>query len=212
MYFQRDYILRMIEMMGDVMRRISEMIDQLQRMKLLEDLCREHCGLTLEAAEGLSLESLCDMLDPGPRFALSELIYTKAVSGTGEAERRTEALLKSLRLLLSLRDTGPLCEARAERIKELTDELGDELDGSDWLACAAFFSEAERYDDMEDALFLALPRADDAEGCYHSGLLLLRGALRATPEALAFCRMTPRELEQSVQDWEQAARDMGVNT
>lgn len=212
MLFQKDYILRMIEMMGDVMRRISEMIDDIQRMRLLEELCREHCGLTLAAAEGLSLESLCDMLDPAPRFALSELIYIKAQRVPGDPEAHEDALLKSLRLLLSLRDNGPLCEARAERALALEDELLPALDASDLLALAEFFSEAERYADMEDALFRALERADDACGCYRRGLALLENARRAKPEALAFARMTERELEQSVRDWALAAQAKGVHT
>ena len=38
--FQRDYILRMIEMMGDLMRRVKELMDELARMRLLEEACR----------------------------------------------------------------------------------------------------------------------------------------------------------------------------
>ena len=210
MYFQRDYILRMIEMMGDVMRRISEMIDDLQRIRLLEDICREQCGLTLQAAERLSLESLMEMLDPAPRFALSELCYIKARQCPGAVEAREDALLRSLRLLLSLRENGPLCEARAERALELKDELLQALSCADLLALAEFFSEAERYDAMEDALFQALARSDDPLRCYQSGRTLLEAAQRARPDALAFSRLTPDELKQSVLEWERAARAMGV--
>ena len=31
--FQRDYILRMIEMMGDLMRRVKELMDELAQMR-----------------------------------------------------------------------------------------------------------------------------------------------------------------------------------
>ena len=37
--FQRDYILRMIEMMGDLMRRVKELMDELAQMRLLEERC-----------------------------------------------------------------------------------------------------------------------------------------------------------------------------
>ena len=49
--FQRDYILRMIEMMGDLMRRVKELMDELARMRLLEEVCRRQCGLPLSALE-----------------------------------------------------------------------------------------------------------------------------------------------------------------
>ena len=55
--FQRDYILRMIEMMGDLMRRVKELMDELARMRLLEEACRRQCGLPLSALETLSTEA-----------------------------------------------------------------------------------------------------------------------------------------------------------
>ena len=78
--FQRDYILRMIEMMGDLMRRVKELMDELARMRLLEEVCRRQCGLPLSALETLSTESLTELLSPTPRLFASELIYLRATA------------------------------------------------------------------------------------------------------------------------------------
>ena len=73
--FQRDYILRMIEMMGDLMRRVKELMDELAQMRLLDGASRKRCGLPLSALETLSAESLTELLSPAPRLFASELIY-----------------------------------------------------------------------------------------------------------------------------------------
>lgn len=76
--FQHDYILRMIEMMGDLMRRVKELMDELSQMRLMDEACRRHCGLPMGALEALSAESLVELLAPTPRLFASELLYTRA--------------------------------------------------------------------------------------------------------------------------------------
>ena len=123
MFFQRDYVLRMIEMMGDFMRRISELLSDLERTKLLDDACQKHTGLSLETAEALSGESLEEMLSPVPRLMMSELLYIRAESTVLTADQQQKLLLKSLHLLSSLFGEGALCELRAQRLLTLKKEL-----------------------------------------------------------------------------------------
>lgn len=111
--FQRDYILRMIEMMGDLMRRVKELMDELAQMRLLEEACRRQCGQPLSALETLSAASLTEMLSPTPRLFASELIYLRAMASPDLWEEGRMLRLKSLRLLLTLAEEGPLCELRA---------------------------------------------------------------------------------------------------
>lgn len=176
--FQRDYILRMIEMMGDLMRRVKELMDELARMRLLEEVCRRQCGLPLSALETLSTESLTEMLSPTPRLFASELIYLRATALPALWEEGRMLRLKSLRLLLTLAQEGPLCELRAARVQALKLELMDLLLPEDLMACAAFLRQGGAYADMEDALFEAAERCAPQEraACVREGGCMLREA------------------------------------
>ena len=203
MFFQKDYILRMIEMMGDLMRRIRELMNELARLKLLDDTCRKHTGMSLDVAEELTRESLCSLLQPMPRLVMSEILYAKAQTIT-LAEDEKEALLhKSLHLLSSLWAEGPLCEVRAERLLEMKACVYPLLDSGELLACARFFAEAEYFSDMEDAIFQAaesLPAGELFTEACREGIALLETASRAKPDALALARTSSGELLSSAQE------------
>ena len=200
MDFQRDYILRLIQMMGDLMRRIAELIDDLQRMRMLDDACRRFCGMTLTTAEDLSADSLRELLPTVPRLMLSELLYAKARSAALPTEDEQALLLKALQLLASLNDDSPLCSLRAVRLRELKQAVLPLTTAQDLLACARFFAQAEQYDEMEDALFQALalePTLDRGEA-----IAMLRRAAKASAVALARCNMTSDELRASARELE----------
>ena len=119
MDFQRDYILRLIQMMGDLMRRIAELIDDLQRMRLLNDASRHLCGMTLTTAQSLTDASLRELLAPLPRLAMSELLYAQATQTSPSEEERLSLLRKSAALLSSLYTDVTLCGLRCVRLAEL---------------------------------------------------------------------------------------------
>ena len=200
--FQRDYILRMIEMMGDFMRRVMELMDEQAQLRLLDEACHRHCGLPLAAVEALRAESLRQMLAPAPRLFASELLYGRATGFAMPDEDADERLLKSLRLLASLKDEGPLCELRAERLKELKARLLPMLTAEDLMDCAAFFFEAEAYADMEDALFQAADAATAQELARDiaDGEALLRRAAKADEWALALASTSGQELRQAARE------------
>lgn len=207
--FQRDYILRLIEMMGDLARRVAELMDELDQLKLLDDKCREHCGMSFQALETLSVESLCDMLAPKPRWIASEMLWLRANMPGAQWDERNALLLKSLRLLCSLSDEGPLCEMRLPRMRDLKAELFPLLAYDDLMGCARFFSQGESYGDMEDALFQAWERADPwaRPACAKEGAGLLRDAARADEKTLAFCGMTGHELRLSARELEEKTKE-----
>lgn len=200
MFFERDYILRMIQMMGDLMRRIAELLSDLQRMKLLEDACLRYCGLSLRAAEALSDESLLSLLDAEPRFVLSELCYLHAAYTTCEDDEAEALLCRSLRLLCSLREEGELCEQRAARLEELKEQTLPLLTADDLLACGQFFANGERYDLMEDALFQAIERAEPSRqaALLTEALPLMERACAASEQVLALCGLTRAEAAESL--------------
>ena len=203
--FQRDYILRMIEMMGDLMRRVKELMDELSQMRLLEEVCRRQCGLPLSALETLSTESLTELLSPTPRLFASELLYLRAMGLPAPGEEGRMLRLKSLRLLLTLEEEGPLCELRAPRVQALKLELADLLLPEDLMDCAAFLRQGGAYADMEDALFEAAERCSPQEraACVRKGVCMLREAARAPAQDLAFGRTSAHELRLSARELEE---------
>jgi len=204
MDFQRDYILRMIQMMGDMMRRLAEKLDDQERGRMLDIACREFCGLSLETGEKLDASSLCEMLAPVPRLMMSELLYARATTVTLPLEDMQDLKLKSLRLLSSLYAEGQMCDLRANRLSELMNDVFPLLAGADLMDCARFFSEAEQFDRMEDALFQALDasQGETRETMRAEAIGLLRRAAGATEGVLAFCGMTSHELRESAYELE----------
>ena len=200
MDFQRDYILRLIQMMGDLMRRIAELIDDLQRMRLLNDACRHLCGMTLTTAQTLTDASLCELLAPLPRFAMSELLYAQATQINLPEQDRQESLRKASVLLASLHADVTVCALRAVRLAELKQLTFASLTAANLMNCARFFALAEAYDEMEDALFQALA-LDPAAG-RQEAIAMLRRAAKADATALARCRMTSAELRASAHELE----------
>ena len=97
-----------------------------------------------------------------------------------------------------------LCEIRAPRLKELKEAVLPLMSAQDLLQCARFFSEGDRYDEMEDALFQGVEAAMDEASrslVISEGSDLLRQAsLNATDTSLAFCRMTREELNQAAEE------------
>ncbi|HIS41363.1 MAG TPA: hypothetical protein IAC11_00580 [Candidatus Limiplasma pullicola] len=203
--FQRDYILRMIEMMGDLMRRVKELMDELAQMRLLDGASRKRCGLPLSALETLSAESLTELLSPTPRLFASELLYLRAMGLPAPWEEGRMLRLKSLRLLLTLEEEGPLCELRAPRVQALKLELADLLLPEDLMDCAAFLRQGGAYADMEDALFEAAERCSPQEraACVRKGVCMLREAARAPAQDLAFGRTSAHELRLSARELEE---------
>lgn len=202
--FQRDYILRMIEMMGDLARKVAQLMEELEYLHQLDDASRLHCGMPLRALEELSHESLMEMMAPEPRLYASELLYLRAMERSVQWEYRDALLLKSLRLLSSLTEESVLCEIRAPRLVELKEAVLPLMTAEDLLQCARFFYEGDRYDEMEDALFQGVAAAQEEasysllvkEGC----CLLRQASFNATDTALAFCCMTRDELNQAAEE------------
>ncbi len=109
MDFERDYILRIIRMIGDLLRRIAELMDDLSRMRLMDDACRRFCGMTLATADTLSADSLRELLSPMPRLWMSELLYARATMTQQDADMQADRLDKAVRLLASLHNERRLC-------------------------------------------------------------------------------------------------------
>ena len=196
MIFQRDYILRMIQQLGEFVRRLKETLDEMEKARLLKDVCREKCGISLETADRLDTDSLARMLPSEPRLMLSELYYIRAMHIQAMPEDEAEWLGRSLRLLLSLEDESLICQERRERLHELT--LKVSLTPGEELAAFRFFLEGEAFDWAEDALFFALEG-----GCPEAqaqGLAGFEGIRALSDERLSRGGLPREELEALIQE------------
>ncbi len=210
--FQRDYILRMIEMMGNLARRVAELMDQLEYLHQLDDESRLNCGLPLKALEELSEESLMDMLGPEPRLYASEILYLRAIEPNTYWDQKARLMLKSLRLLASLTEESLLCELRSPRLKELKQAVLSMMTVDDLLAVAGFFAEGGSFDEMEDALFQAVERSRSVAERIEvakAGHVMLSYAAGAGEDTLAYCHMTAEELLDAAGDILRLAQETG---
>lgn len=156
MYFQSDYILRMIEMMGDFFKRLLEMVDEALKEGEYDRLMRSQCGLDAKSSEQLSADSLIALLPEVPRFILSEMLYVRSRAFKLAEEEREECLYKALRLLLSAGTENLLCELRKDRLLELYNDSYAHLLSEDLVSVFRFLLLADDFAKAEDVLFDAI--------------------------------------------------------
>lgn len=207
MAFQRDYVLRMIEMMGELFRRLGDLMDEKERIRALDAVCRDQCGLSLDAALALREETITALLPPRGLLSLSELSYLQAQCTARDEERRQALLLRTLRLLCSLYGEEVLCVERSLRLRELMDACADALSAEDYLGCARFFIAGEHFDYAEDAIFLAVEAARDRHVCVLQGVALLRGLLLLSDSVLTPGGLPREDVLRAIDDleaWEKA--------
>ncbi len=200
MAFQRDYILRMIEMMGELFRRLGDMLDDLERQKLLDDVCREQCGFSLEAARSLNLDTVKGLLTPRALFMLSELLYIESLLHKTGIDEAAELRLRSLRLLSALQEEDALCTERAPRAYELMQACENELTSDDYLQLARFFMAGEQYDHVEDCVFLSVEGAEDKQYFITQGVALFTNMLTLPKGNLVLGGLPEDEVRRALTD------------
>lgn len=200
MSFQRDYILRMIEMMGEFFRRLGDMMDEREQLGALDALCREHCGVPLDTARELSMETLSDLLTSQARFVLSEILFLRAQVLVNKDDQKAEDLLRCTHLMLTLCNDISFCSERSARLKELLSLCADSLTADDYLNAARFFMTGEHYDDCEDMIFLSVQCARDTHFYTLEGMALLT-RMRLLPEdSLLPGGMSRADVDRAIND------------
>lgn len=192
MAFQRDYVLRLIEMMGEFFRRLKKITRGAERHLALNIACREQCGMSLDAALALSDETLEQLLPPRGLLILSELLYLRARTMDLHPMDRDGVLLRTLRLLSSLYAEEALCAERSPRLKELMQACAADLTEEDYLRCARFFLAGDYLEDCEDAIFNGLELARDPADAIAQGKEMLESML-LLPDSTLIPAGMPRE-------------------
>jgi hypothetical protein len=200
MRFQRDYILRMIEMMGELFRRIGEMLDDYEKNRELDKISKEYCGMSLDAALALAPSTLIDLLAPQSRFILCELIYIKARTVQLPQEETAQLYTHAVKVLVSLWDDSLICELRSLRLAEMLDCRDLSLTAEDHLSAARFFASAEVLDKAEDEIFNAVDIADDTRAICLEGIALLTRLAKLSDDKLILGNLPREELETAITD------------
>lgn len=200
MAFQRDYVLRLIEMMGDFFRRIGDLLEEADRLREMDALCREHCGMPLKTARELSLDTLTNLLTPQARLVLSEVLYVRARSLFQKDDEAVQDELRALRLLNTMNDDITLCTERAARMKELLSHTEEALTADDYIAAARFFMNGDRFADAEDAVFLAAECAVDKHTAVLQGVSLFENMLVLPDDILLAGGMPREDVERAIAD------------
>ena len=131
MYFQKDYVLRVIEQFGFFFRRLKEKLELTEQRKDLGAFSREKIGMTPEAALALKDETLNGLLDARAIFLLTEVLFILARLTEGkDPDRAGEIDLRTLRLLASLHGEDELAAVRSGRLRELACRLRDAMSSS----------------------------------------------------------------------------------
>lgn len=157
MYFQKDYVLRMIEMVGELGRRVMSLVRDADAHAQLNEVSERACGLPFRMLENGDPAMLIDLLDPPQRYLAAELLWIAI-----EFRRRTQtedalAPLYNQALLqyASLHDAPdylrPACDRASVILREALSHLTP-----DSLLCASRLLEAGgQYACAEDALYAA---------------------------------------------------------
>ena len=97
MYFQKDYVLRVIEQFGFFFRRLKEKLELTEQLKDLGAFSREKIGMTPEAALALKDETLNGLLDARAIFLLTEVLFILARLTEGKDPDRAGEIRRILR-------------------------------------------------------------------------------------------------------------------
>lgn len=197
MYFQKDYVLRMIEMMGELIGRIFSMARQADAEAELSEISQRACGLPLKMLLEGDADTLSSLLDDPQRFLAAELIMIQI-----EILRRAQnddSLLpyrqQALMLYASLHNPDyilPACD-RARTIAE--DNLGA-LSVEALMASASLFERGDIFTAAEDAWYAAA----EQDACAKPQALAFYSRLEALPDdALLAGGFTRAEIEEGKQ-------------
>lgn len=156
MYFQRDYILRMIEMIGELARRILDNAREEDARAELDEISRKASGMPLKMLKTADVSTLETLLSPEQRYLCAELLLIGAqVDARGQPDEAVNpARAQALSLLATLQNPDYLPRA-CDRAHSVMEKMLDFLAPAELAALAALFERGGRFAAAEDALWAA---------------------------------------------------------
>lgn len=159
MYFQRDYILRMIEMIGEIAGRILDEAREEDARAELDEISRKTSGMPLKMLKTADVATLETLLSPEQRYLCAELLLIGAQvdARTQPDETINPARAQALLLLATLQNPDYLPRA-CDRAHAAMEEMLDFFTPVELTALAALFERGGRFAAAEDALWAAEDR------------------------------------------------------
>lgn len=181
MYFQKDYILRMIEMIGELARRIKAKLSEADARQELTQVAQQACGMPLSLLRTSDPDSLAAMLSEPQRYLAAQLlVIAEEVDARTMAEDELLPLrIQTLSLLSTIHEpdyVGPACEQASRILRENLAQLPVES----LVSAAALFERGGQYALAEDAYYAAM----EASAGHESLLLAFYDRLLAMDEHL----------------------------
>jgi len=178
MYFQKDYVLRMIEMMGELMRRMLSAAQEAEALDEIDEITQKACGMPLPMLRTASIETLTELLSEAQRFLSAELLLidTAIAARTHMDDELLPRRMQTLSLYATLEDPDYMLIA-AERSEKMLAEFLSDLPADVLLPVAALLERGDKLAAAEDALFMAReehPAASEAVRAFYNRIEKLR--------------------------------------
>lgn len=162
MYFQKDYVLRMIEMLGELVRKICSIAREADAYKELDEISHKALGLPLSLLRTTDPDELDGLLCEPQRYLAAELIMIDI-----EIAKRTKTddlLLplkaQALSLYATLKEPDYVAPSCARAAWLLEENLG-EFPAALLAKAARLLERGGAFDKAEDAWFAARDIAPD---------------------------------------------------
>lgn len=206
MIYEKDYILRLIALMGEFLRKLKEAASDVLFDAGLDLFLREHTGLSLKAIDALDAPSLIAMTTLRARLAVSMGLMTRAERGGLDA---SEWQVKALRLLVSMKDEDEVCRGLQDEVYDLLKKTADALDNRCIMDAAEFLRGAEAYDSMDSAAYFLWEGLPDKDrDAWRGEICALYAPVEAlSDEALDRGGLPRQELEESLRAFAGEARE-----
>ncbi|MDR0929517.1 MAG: DUF6483 family protein [Oscillospiraceae bacterium] len=159
MYFQKDYVLRMIEMLGELVRRIGEMTREADARGEVNEIAERACGLPIGLLIAADAASLPEMLGEAQRYLAGQLllIHLEIEARKAPEEDLAPIRAQALSVFATLTEPDYLLPA-ADAAARLLPEMADQLPLETLVSVAGLLERAGLYAPAEDAHFAALER------------------------------------------------------
>ncbi len=156
MYFQKDYVLRMIEMMGELVRRICSIAREADARAELDEISQKACGMPMSLLATGDPGTLTDLLGEPQIYLAAELLLIEVeIASRKETEDMLLPLrIQALALFSSLKEPDYMIPASDHARRVMEDAL-DQLPLESLLGIVPLFERAGQYAAAEDALFAA---------------------------------------------------------
>lgn len=160
MYFQRDYILRMIEMLGEFLRDVLDMARDADALHELDEVSRKASGLPLTLLKTADVPTLESLLSPEQRYLCAELLLASAQvdARTQPDEETAPTRAQALMLLCTLQSPDYVPRA-CDRAHTVMEPMLAWLSPQELLALADLFERGGAYAACEDALYASGERS-----------------------------------------------------